>query len=129
MVTPWEDDAFITKAFQSWKKALYVEKNTAAVFEKHSQVDSHKSALERQITLASKSYGKIPKMASKSSASHQKGNREILMKILENVRFLGKIYLICFRMKLSIAFMQYLIQIFSDDIGKFEMLEYQKIQF
>ena len=89
----------------------------------------HKSAIVRQITLASKSYGKIPKMASKSSASHQKGNREILMKILESVRFLGKIYLTCFRMKLSIAFTQCLIQIFSDDSGKFEILEYQKTRF
>ena len=39
MVTPWKDEVFITKAFQSWKKALYIEKNTAGVFEKHSQGD------------------------------------------------------------------------------------------
>ena len=27
LVTPWKDDAFITKGFRSWKKALYIEKN------------------------------------------------------------------------------------------------------
>ena len=94
LVTTWKDDAFITKGFRSWKKALYIEKNKPGAFEKQSQSDSHKSAVERQITLPSKSYGKIPKMASKFSANEQKTNREILLKILENVRFLGKIYLI-----------------------------------
>ena len=94
MVTPWKDDAFVTKGFRSWKKALFIEKNKPGVFEKHSHSDRHKSAVERQITLASKSYGKIPKMASKSSANGQNENRDILLKILQNVRFLGKIYLI-----------------------------------
>ena len=93
LVTPGKDDAFITKGFQSWKKALYLEKNKPGVFEKHSQSGSHKSAVERKITLQSKSYGKIPKMASKSTVNEQKENREILLKILENARFLGKIYL------------------------------------
>ena len=79
LVTPWKDDAFVTKGFRSWKKALYIEKNKLGAFEKHSQSDSHKSAVERQITLASKSYGKIPKMASRSSANEQKENREILL--------------------------------------------------
>ena len=93
-VTPWKDDAFITKRFRRWKNALYIEKNKPGAFGKHSQGDSHKSAGERQITLPSKSYGKNPKIASKSSANKQKENREILLKILENVRFLGKIYLL-----------------------------------
>ena len=93
LVTPWKDDAFVTKGFRSWKKALYIEKNKPGAFEKHRQSDSHKSAVERQITLASKSYGKIPKMTSKSYANDQKENREILLKILENVRFLDKICL------------------------------------
>ena len=94
LVTPWKDDAFITKGFRSWKKTLYIVKNKPGAFEKQSQSDSHKSAVERQITLPSKSYGKIPKMASKSSANEQKENQEILLKILENVLFLRKIYLI-----------------------------------
>ena len=94
LVTPWKDDAFITKGFRSWKKTLYIVKNKPGAFEKQSQSDSHKSAVERQITLPSKSYGKIPKMVSKSSANEQKENQEILLKILENVRFLRKIYLI-----------------------------------
>ena len=94
LVTPWKDDALVTKGFRSWKKALYIEKDKPGVFEKHSQSDNHKSAVERQITLASKSYGKIPKMTSKSCANDQKDNREKLLKILENVRFLGKICLI-----------------------------------
>ena len=59
-------DVFITKEVRSWKKALYIEKNKPGVFEKHSQSDSHKSAVERQKTPLSKTYGKIPKMVSKS---------------------------------------------------------------
>ena len=94
LVTPGKDDAFITKGFRSWKKALHIEKNKPGAFEKHSQSGSHKSAVERKITLQSKSYRKIPKMVSKSSVNEQKENREILLKIIENVRFLGKIYLI-----------------------------------
>ena len=94
LVTPWKDDVIVTKGFRSWKKALYIEKIKPGAFEKHSQSDSHKSAVERQITLESKSYGKIPKMTSKSCANDQKENREILLKIFENVRFLGKICLI-----------------------------------
>ena len=35
LVTPWKDDAFVTKGFRSWKKALYIERknsrNTARV--------------------------------------------------------------------------------------------------
>ena len=46
-------------------QACHIFESTEA-FEKHSQSDSHKSAVERQITLASKSYGKISKMTSKS---------------------------------------------------------------
>ena len=94
LVTPWKDDAFVTKGFRSWKKDLYIKKNKPGAFEKRSQSDSHKSAVERQITLASKSYGKIPKMTSKSCANDRKENREILLKILDNVRFLGNICLI-----------------------------------
>ena len=94
LVTPGKDDAFIAKGFRSWKKALHIEKNKPGAFEKHSQSGSHKSAVERKITLQSKSYRKIPKMVSKSSVNEQKENREILLKIIENVRFLGKIYLI-----------------------------------
>ena len=26
LVTPWKDDAFVTKGFRSWKEALYIEK-------------------------------------------------------------------------------------------------------
>ena len=92
LVTHWKDDAFVTKGFRIWRKALYVEKDKPGAFKKHSRSDSHKSTVERQITLASESYGKIPKMASKSSTNEQKENREKLLKILENVRFLGKIY-------------------------------------
>ena len=66
LVAPWKDDAFVTKGFRSWKKALYIEKNKSETFKKHGQSESHKSAVERQITLASKTYGKIPKMTSKS---------------------------------------------------------------
>ena len=77
-----------------WKKALYIETNKRGAFEKHSQSDSHKSAVEKQITLTFKSYGKIPKMTLKSSANEQKENGDILLKIFGNVRFLGKIYLI-----------------------------------
>ena len=94
LVTPWKDDAFVTKEFRSWKKALYIEKNKPGVFETHSQSDSHKSTVERQITLASKSYEKIPKITSKSCANDQKENREMLLKILDKVRFLGKTCLI-----------------------------------
>ena len=90
--TPWQDDTLVTKGFSSRKKALYVEKNRPGAFEKYNQSDSHKSIVERQITLASKGYGKIPKMASKSSANKQRENPKILLNIIENVRFLGKIY-------------------------------------
>ena len=93
LVTPWKNVAFVTKGFRSWKKALYIEKDKPGSFEKHKQSANHKSAVERQITLESKSYEKIPRMASKSSANEQKEKREILLKILENVRFSGKIYL------------------------------------
>ena len=82
------------KRVSKLEEGFIYRKNKPGAFEKHSQSDSHKSAVERQITLPSKSYGKIPKMASKSFPNEQKENQEILLKILENVRFLGKIYLL-----------------------------------
>ena len=66
LVIPSKDNVFITKGVWSWKKALYIVKNKPGAFEKHSQSDSHKSAVERQKTPLSKTYGKILKMVSKS---------------------------------------------------------------
>ena len=81
------------KGFEAGRR-LYIQKRTNLEYSRKIARVSLKSAVERQVTLPSKSYGKIPKMASKSSANEQKENREIILKILENVRFLGKIYLI-----------------------------------
>ena len=48
-----------------------MEKGKPRAFEKHSQSNSTKSVVEREITLASKSYEKIPKMVSKSSTNEK----------------------------------------------------------
>ena len=85
LVTPWKADAFVTKRFRSWKKVLYIEKNKIGEIKTQNQSDSQKSAVERQIILVSKGYGKN---MSKFSANEQRKNREILLK------FLGKIYLL-----------------------------------
>lgn len=93
--TPWKDDTFVTKGFRKWKKALYIEKNKHGTFEKHNYSDSHKSAVERYITVASKDYGKVPEILSTSTTNEQRENQEMLLKILENIKFLGKsIYLL-----------------------------------
>ena len=71
-----------------------MKKNKPGAFTKQSLSNSNKSAVERQITFPSKSYGKISKVVSKSSANEKREKWEILLKLFENVRLLGKIYLV-----------------------------------
>ena len=71
-----------------------MKKNKPGAFAKQSLSNSNKSAVARQITFPSKSYGKISKVASKSSANEKREKWEILLKLFENLRLLGKIYLV-----------------------------------
>ena len=46
-VSPLEDNDFVTKGLQNWKKALYSEKDECGESEKHQHIQSNKTAVLR----------------------------------------------------------------------------------
>ena len=91
-VSPGQYNAFITKEFKNWKKALYSEKDKPDRFEKHQQTQSHMTVVLRQFTLPSKEYDKDFEMHNKNIATEKSDNRQVLLAVVENIRFLGKMF-------------------------------------
>ena len=73
-VSPWQDNAFVTKEFQNWEKRLYCEKDKTGAFEKHQHNQSNKTAVLHQFTLPSKEYVKVPEMHNKNIGTEKNSN-------------------------------------------------------
>lgn len=80
-----KSDAFVQSGYDNWKKAL--EKNRG--FEKHEKADYHREAVMRYEIAPSSAMGDICDMTSTLYAAQRLENRQMLLKILSNLRFLG----------------------------------------
>lgn len=78
----YAETSFISKGYTNWKDAI---KN----FSNHEQCNSHKEALERSVTLP-KETKDVGELLSQAHAAEKKQNRECLLKILSNIRFLAR---------------------------------------
>ena len=77
------DPAFTSRGFTYWKEAT-------TAFEKHQGSASHREAVEALVLLPSQIQGDIGEMCDNKCADEKKANREMLMHILQNVRFLAR---------------------------------------
>jgi len=73
------DPAFTSRGFTYWKEAT-------TAFEKHQGSASHREAVEALVLLPSQILGE---MCDNKCTDEKKANREILMYILQNVRFVA----------------------------------------
>lgn len=80
------DAAFVTKGFTNWKKAL-----TKDGFGGHELSHAHREATLRMVK-APAEYGNVGVNLSEKFLFEQINNRKMLLKILSNVRYLGKFH-------------------------------------
>ena len=78
------EKVFTEQGFANWKKALEKDKG----FDKHEQSEAHKEAIDRYIVIP-KTTGDIGEIISEAHSKERFHNRQVLLKILENIRFLG----------------------------------------
>ena len=87
--------------FRNWKKAVegYSIKNRCLAtedpkkvkgFPKHERKKSHQEAVVRYEKVCASHAGTIPDLTSDAMADERKTNRNALLKILSNIRYLGK---------------------------------------
>ena len=81
------DEAFIGKGFTNWKKALSKDGFVA-----HEHSKCHQEAVTRSILVPSCSYGKVPAMMLTWHEKTMQENRQMFLKILSNVQYLGMSY-------------------------------------
>jgi len=79
------EKVFTEQGFINWKKALEKGKG----FDKHEQSEAHKDATDRYIVIP-KTTGDIGEIISESHSKEKYRNRQILLKILETIKFLGR---------------------------------------
>ena len=82
MSSAYVESAFLSKGFTSWKDAT-------KSFSNHEQCISHKEAVLRFVKLP-KETKDIGDMLSQAHADDKKDNRQCLLKILANIRFLAR---------------------------------------
>ena len=80
------EDAFTKIGYTNWKNAL--EKNKG--FAKHQASDCQKEATERLITAPTTAKGDIAYLIDENSQAIKQNNREMLLKILSNIRYLSR---------------------------------------
>ena len=76
------EDAFISRGFSNWKLAT-------SVFRQHELSNCHKEAVEKIITLPATT-ADVGEMLSKAHAQEKSENRQVLLTILSNLRFLAR---------------------------------------
>ena len=76
------EDAFILRGFQNWKLAT-------SVFRQHELSNCHKEAVEKIITLPATT-SDVGEMLSKAHGQEKSENRQVLLAILSNLRFLTR---------------------------------------
>ena len=74
-----KDPAFLMKGFTYWKEAT-------TAFKKHEASQCHKEANEA-INLLPKQVGDIGEMLSKKHSDQKAANKEVFLRILQNLRF------------------------------------------
>ena len=77
-----KDASFISRGFTNWKDAILS-------FSKHETSECHKEAIDSMLVLP-KTTRDIGEMLSAAHASEKKDNRQLLLKILQNLRFLAR---------------------------------------
>ena len=87
-----QSDVFTKCGYKNWKKAL--EKNKG--FNKHQNSSAHKEATARFITQKPSDTTSVDHLLNSANNIQMAENRRMLLKIMSNVRFLGKIiYFFC----------------------------------
>ena len=76
------DKAFITRGFTNWKLAT-------SAFRQHEASDCHKEAVEKMLTLPLTTKD-IGEMLSTAHSEEEKNNRECLLTIIANLRYLAR---------------------------------------
>ena len=76
------EDVFSSRGFSNWKLAT-------SVFRQHELSKCHKEAVEKIITLPATTTD-VGKMLSKAHAQEKSENRQVLLTILSNLRFLAR---------------------------------------
>ena len=79
------DSAFISRRFCNWKDAS----GEKGAFSNHEHSKCHKSAVELVVTLPRTTMD-VGKMLSSAHSEQKKANREYLLKVIQNVRFLAR---------------------------------------
>ena len=82
LATKCTDQAFISKGFHNWKDAT-------VAFNKHEKTGCHKDAVQMTVVLP-KCYKDCGEMLSSQHAKEKADNRQLLYKILTNVRYLAR---------------------------------------
>ena len=77
------EPAFISKGFTYWKEAT-------TAFNKHQASTCHKEANEAINLLPNQLLGNVDDLMSQEAQEHKANNRKMLMKILQNIRFLAR---------------------------------------
>lgn len=77
-----KDSSFIFNGFHSWKEAI-------RCLNTHEQTSTHKTAVELLVTIPETTQD-VGEMLSSSLAVKKKANRQVLMKIAQNILFLAK---------------------------------------
>ena len=80
------ENAFTETGYSNWKNALEKKKG----FSKHELSECHKEAVARLITIPKTAAGDIGDMISSQHALERKQNRNVLLKILSNIRYLAR---------------------------------------
>lgn len=86
VITTLQSDAFTKSGYNNWKKAM--EKNKG--FKAHQLTNAHKEALARYIQHKPSDASSIDQRIDRTLRVQQLENRKMLLKILSNIRFLGK---------------------------------------
>ena len=79
------DSAFISRRFCNWKDAS----GEKGAFSNHEHSKCHKSAVELVVTLPRTTMD-VGEMLSSAHSEQKKANREYLLKVIQNVRFLAR---------------------------------------
>ena len=78
-----KDPSFLTKGFTYWKEAT-------TAFKKHEASQCHYKEANEAISLLPKQVGDIGEMLSKNHSDQKAANKEVFLRILQNLRFLTR---------------------------------------
>lgn len=81
-----QSDAFTKSGFSNWKKAM--ERNKG--FKAHQNTNSHREAVARYIIHKPSDVGSVDDLLNSCKKVQMTENRKMLLKILSNIRFLGR---------------------------------------